>query len=162
MIFYLFTFHMLPPFPVSPWSSLSHPPLPCFYEGAPPPTYPLQPHDPSIPLHWGIKPSQDQGPPLPLMSDKAYLAPSILLLTPRLGSLCSGRGLTVIIHICIGQDMAEPLRRHLYQFPFSMHFLASAIVCGVGVHMWDESPGWAASGWPFLQSLLHPLSLYFL
>jgi hypothetical protein len=27
-----------------------------------PPTHPLPPHCPSIPLHWGIKPSQDQGP----------------------------------------------------------------------------------------------------
>ena len=26
-----------------------------------------------IPLHWGIKPSQDQGPLLPLMSKKAIL-----------------------------------------------------------------------------------------
>jgi hypothetical protein len=40
----------------------SHPPIP------PPPLYPS-----SIPLHWGIKPPQDQGSPLQLMSDKAIL-----------------------------------------------------------------------------------------
>ena len=66
------------------------------------------------------------------------------------------------ICICIGQDLAEPLRRQLYQAPVSKHFLASAIVSGFGVCMWDGSPGGAVSGWPFLQSLLHALSLYFL
>ena len=34
---------------------LSYPLLICLYEGAFPPTYPLPPHCPSIPLHWGIK-----------------------------------------------------------------------------------------------------------
>ena len=53
----------------------SHPILPplCLYEGAPPPTHPLLPHCSSIPLHWGIKPPQDQGAPLPLMPDKVIL-----------------------------------------------------------------------------------------
>jgi hypothetical protein len=32
----------------------------------------LSPH-PRIPLHWGIKPSQDQGPLLPLKTEKAIL-----------------------------------------------------------------------------------------
>ena len=35
--------------------------------------HPLPPHRPSILLLWGIKPAQDQGPPLPLMPDKAIL-----------------------------------------------------------------------------------------
>jgi hypothetical protein len=52
---------------------ISHPPFPCFYEGASPPTHPLLP-DPRIPLCWGIKPSQDQVPPFPLMPDKAILS----------------------------------------------------------------------------------------
>jgi hypothetical protein len=34
------------------------------------------------------------------------------------------------IHIYIGQALAEPLRRPLYQAPVSKHFLASAIVNG--------------------------------
>ena len=46
-------------------------PPPLLYEGAPPPTHPFLPHCSSIPLCWGTKPPQDQGPPLPLMSDKA-------------------------------------------------------------------------------------------
>jgi len=36
-------------------------------------TNPLPPHCPGILLHWGIEPSQDQGPLLPLMLDKAIL-----------------------------------------------------------------------------------------
>jgi hypothetical protein len=38
-----------------------------------PPTHPLPPHCPGISLHWGIQPSQDQGPLLPLIPDKAIL-----------------------------------------------------------------------------------------
>jgi hypothetical protein len=49
-----------------------------------------------------------------------------------------------------------------YQAPISKHFLASAIVTGFGGCIWDGAPGGAVSGWPFLQSLLHPLSPNFL
>jgi hypothetical protein len=52
---------------------LSHPPLLCFYEGTFPPIHPLPPPCPGTTLHCCIKPSQDQGPLLPLMSDKAIL-----------------------------------------------------------------------------------------
>ena len=50
---------------------LSHPPSPCFYEGAFLPTYPLLPHLSSIPLYWGIESPQNQGPPIQLMPYKA-------------------------------------------------------------------------------------------
>jgi len=64
-------------FPGFPWRTpLSHYPFPCFYEGAHtthPPTHSLPPAHPGIPLDWGIKPSQDQGPLLPLMPYKAIL-----------------------------------------------------------------------------------------
>ena len=43
-----------------------------------------------------------------------YEGPSVLSLTPPLGSLCSVRWLASSIHICIGQALAEPLRRQLY------------------------------------------------
>jgi hypothetical protein len=33
------------------------------------PTHPLQLPGPGIPLYWGIEPSQDQGPLLPLMTN---------------------------------------------------------------------------------------------
>jgi hypothetical protein len=38
-----------------------------------PPIYPHLPACPGIPLQWGIKPSQDQGSLLPLLSNKAIL-----------------------------------------------------------------------------------------
>ena len=50
--------------------------LPCFYKG-------VLPHRPAIPIHWGIKPSQNQWPFLPLMPDKAilcYMGPSMCTL----------------------------------------------------------------------------------
>ena len=110
--------HLQTPFP---------PPFPCFYEGAPPTTYLPLPHHPSIPLYWGIKHSQDQGPPLPLMPDKAPSASSVLPLTPPLES----QWLAVSIHISIGQDLAEPLGRQLYQAPVSKYFLTTTICLGL-------------------------------
>ena len=65
---------MLSPFPGSPPEFLY--PIPhdhCFYEGAPPPTYPLPPQSPSIHLCWVIEPPPDQKASLPLMPDKAIL-----------------------------------------------------------------------------------------
>ncbi|KRY94163.1 hypothetical protein T11_12893 [Trichinella zimbabwensis] len=50
----------------------------------------------------------------------------------------------------------------LYQAAVCMYFLASAIVSGFDGCIWDGSPGGAVSGWLFLQSLFHSLSLYFL
>jgi hypothetical protein len=56
------------PFPGFPSeNSLSYPLSPCS------PTHPLLLPCPGIPLHWGIEPSQDQGPLLSLMSNKANL-----------------------------------------------------------------------------------------
>jgi hypothetical protein len=52
------------------------------HEGTSPPTHPFLPHLPGIPLHWYIKPSQDQEPPFPLMTDKAILC-----------YICSSQGL---------------------------------------------------------------------
>ena len=151
---------LFPGFPSA--NSLSHSPLPCFYEGVPPPTYPLTPQRPSILLYWSIKPSQDQRPPLPLMPDKTPSSPSVLPLTPSLGSLCSVLWMAASLRICIGQDIAEPLSRQRYQAPVSKYFLVYAIVSGFGVCKWDGSLGGAVSRLPFLQSLLHTLSLYFL
>jgi len=82
--------------------------------------------------------------------------------SPPLGSPCSVWWLAATTLICISKAVAEPLRRHPYQAPVSKHFLASATVTEFGGCIWDGSPGGAVSGWPFLQSLLHSLSLYFL
>ena len=65
------------------------PPCPASIEVLLHPTCPPLTHHPNIPQDQGIKPSQDQRPPLPLMTDKATSAPSVLPLTPPLGSLCS-------------------------------------------------------------------------
>jgi len=140
------------PFPGFPSRNpLSYSPSFCFYEGAPPTTHSLLSPHPSIPLHWGIKPFQDQGPLFPLMSDKAILcyicswshgflhvysffvglslgvlgvwlvdtvvlpmglqipsAPSVLSLTPSLGTPCSVKWLAVSIRFCVCQTLAEP------------------------------------------------------
>jgi hypothetical protein len=124
--------------------------------------HPLLPHCPSIPLHWSIKPSQYQEPPLSLMPIKAPSASSVLPLTPPLVSLCSVQWLLSSICLCIGQDLAEPLKVQPYQALVSQQFLASSIVSGFGVCMWDGSLGGAVSSWPFLQPLFYSLLLYFL
>jgi hypothetical protein len=89
------------------------------------------------------------------------LAPSVLSLTPHWGPHDQFNSWASIC-LCICQDLAEPLRRQLYQAPVSMHFLAFAIVSGFGDCIWDGTPGRAVSGWPFLQSLFHTFSLYLL
>ena len=89
-------------------------------------------------------------------------ARSVLSLTPPLGALRSVQWLAASIRLCICQALAEPFRRQLYQAPVSKHFLASTIVSRFGDCIWNGSSGGAASGWPFLQSLLHTLALYLL
>jgi hypothetical protein len=75
-LFYLFTFQMLSPFLVSPLKS-PHP-IPFSFTSKRvlphhhPPTH-LPPHTSSIPLWWSNRSLQDQGPPLPLMPNKAIL-----------------------------------------------------------------------------------------
>jgi hypothetical protein len=73
-IFSLFTFQMFSPFQDSPSEPpYPIPPSPCLFEDAPPPIHPLLFAFSGIPLHWGIEHPQAQGPPLPLMSNKAIL-----------------------------------------------------------------------------------------
>jgi hypothetical protein len=83
-------------------------------------------------------------------------------LTSPLGIPCSVQWLAVSIHLCICQALAEPLRGQLYLAPVSKYFLATTMVSGFVDCIWDGSPGGAVSGWPFLQSLIHALSLYLL
>jgi hypothetical protein len=64
-MFSLFTLQFLSPFLISPPTPLSHSPSPCSL------THPLLLSYLDISLHWGIRPSQDQGPLLSLMSHKA-------------------------------------------------------------------------------------------
>jgi hypothetical protein len=60
-------------------------------------------------------------------------APSVLSLTPPLGTACSVKWLTVNICLCICQALAEPLRRQLYEVPVSKHFLTFKIVPEYGM-----------------------------
>lgn len=66
---------MLSPFPIYfPETHYPFPSPPAFMRVLPHPlTTSLPPPHPHIPLHWGIRPRQDQGPLLPLMPYKAIL-----------------------------------------------------------------------------------------
>jgi hypothetical protein len=62
-IFFIYISNVIP-FPSFPSENPLSPPVsPCS------PTHPLLLPGPGIPLYWGIEPSQDQGPLLPLMTD---------------------------------------------------------------------------------------------
>jgi hypothetical protein len=87
-------------------------------------------------------------------------APSVLSLTPPLGTVCSVQWLAESICLCICQALAGPLRRQLYQASVSKHFLVSTIVCGFSDCIWVGSQDGAVSGWPFLQSTLHFVSAF--
>jgi hypothetical protein len=90
---------------------------------------------------------------------QTLLAPWVLSLAHSLGTLCSVQLMAVSIYFCICQALAEPLRRQLYLAPVREHLLASAIESGIGDCILDGSPGGAVSGWSFLQSLLHTVSV---
>ena len=93
------------------------------------------------------------------MGLKTPTTPSVLSLTLLLGTPHSVQWLAVSIHLCICKALAEPLRRQPYQVPVSKHFLASTILSGFVNCIWDKSPGGTVSGWPFLQTLFHTLSV---
>jgi hypothetical protein len=153
-LFYLFTFQMLSPFPVS---------------------LPQTPYMPYIMLH--ISWSHGSPPPCLLFGwwfnlwqfcgvwlvDIVVLpiglqipsAPSVLTLTSLIGSLCSDQWLAVSTCICISQALAQPLRELPYQAPVSKHSLASAMASVFGVCRWDGSLGRAVSGWALRHFLLH-------
>ena len=82
---------------------------------------------------------------------------SVLSLAPPLGTPCSVQWLPASIRLYFsGSDRASQEKTISGS---CQHIL-------LGIHnsdcIWDESPGGAVSGWPFLQSLLHTFSQYFL
>ena len=89
-------------------------------------------------------------------------APSVLSLTPLLGSPWTVQWLAGNICLCICQALVETARRQLYQASVSIHFLASTIASAFGDCIWDRSLGGEFSEWPFLQSLFHTLPSYWL
>ena len=57
--------------------------------------------------------------------------------------------MTVSIHFCISQALAESLRRQLYQGPVSKLLLAYAIVSGFGGCLWNPQVGQYLDGHSF-------------
>ena len=85
-------------------------------------------------------------------------APSVLSLTPSLGTPCSDQWLAVSIYLCTFQTLIGPLRKNLYQSLVSMHFL------GLGLGLANVS-GMAPQVGLSLDSLslsLYNFSLYLL
>jgi hypothetical protein len=99
---------------------------------------------------------------VPSMGLQAPSGPSVLSLASPLGTTCSDQWVTESIHLCICLVLAEPLKRVSCQASVRKHLLASTTASGFGDCIWNEAPGDAVSGWSFLQSLLHTLSLYLL
>jgi hypothetical protein len=60
-----FKCYLLPSFPSENPHSIPKPPASTF-------THPPRCHHPIIPLHWGIKPSQDLGPPLSIFKEMQF------------------------------------------------------------------------------------------
>jgi hypothetical protein len=83
---------------------------------------------------------------VPLMGLQTPSAPWVFSLAPSLGTTCSVRWMTVNIHFCVSQALAESLRRQLYQSPVSKLLLAYAIVSGFRGCLWAGSLGRAVSG----------------
>jgi hypothetical protein len=192
-------------YPLS-WSPLQNPPIPSPLPLLlPSPTHLLPPPHPRIPLHWGIKLSQDQGLLFPLMPDKAILcyicgwSHESLHVYSLVGGLVPGRsrvsGWLILLFFLWGCKLLQLLHSFLellhwgpcaqsngwlqastsvfvklwQSLPGNSYIrlllgstLASTIVSGFGVCMWDGFLGGVVSGWPFLQSLLHILPPYFL
>ena len=89
-------------------------------------------------------------------------APSVLSLTPPLGNpvLSPVVGWEHLPVYVSDSDIAS--QETTITSSCQQYFFPSAIVSGFCVCIWDGSPSRAVSGWPFLQSLLHTPSPYFL
>jgi hypothetical protein len=70
---------------------------------------------------------------------KTPSAPSILSLTPSLGTTFSVQWLAASLYLCTCQVLAEPLKSQPYEAPVNMHFLTSTIMSGFGDCIWDGS-----------------------
>jgi hypothetical protein len=129
-------------FPVSPpQTSYPIPPPSCYYEGAPLPPHPLPPHRPSIPPHWGIKPSQNQGPPLPLMPDKAILWYICSMCTLWLGSLVhrsSGGGVWLVGIVVLTMELKSASASSVLSLTLP---LGSLCCPSVLVRLWQSLSG---------------------
>ena len=98
----------------------------------------------------------------PSMELQPPSAPSVHSPSIPLGIPSSVQWLSTCFLLYICQALAETLRWQPYQGSISKQFLASTVMSGFGGCIWNGSPEGAVFGWPFLQSLLHILSPYFL
>jgi hypothetical protein len=64
-------------------------------------------------------------------------ATSVLSLTPPFGTPYSVQCLAASMWLRICKALAGPLRRQIYQAPFTKHFLAFIIVSEFGDCIWD-------------------------
>ena len=141
--FWYFIYLHFKRYPVSHFPSahsLFHPPSSCFYESACPLTHPLSPpHHPGILLLWGIEPLQEEGPPIPLIPDKAALcyvcswSHGTLHVYSLVGGLISGSfggGCLVGWYCCSSYTVADPFSS------FSPSPNSSIVVSR------DQSDGW--------------------
>jgi hypothetical protein len=111
---------------------------------------------------WGVWPIYTIVPPWSC-SPPQLLQSLLQLLHWR--PLCSVQWLSVRFLLCICQALPEPLRRQPYQAFLSASTSLcpqSTIMSRFAGCMLDGSSGGAVSGCPFLQSLLHTFSSYFL
>jgi hypothetical protein len=106
--------------------------------------------EPCVIICWWLNPWEFWGVWLVYIVLPTPSAPSVLSLTPLLGTPRSAQWSATDLHLCICQALPEPLRRQLYQAPLSKHFLASTVVSGFGNCISDESLGGTVYGWPFL------------
>jgi hypothetical protein len=122
-----------------------------------PPIHPLLPHCSGLPLHWGIEPSQDQGPPLPLILDKAILcymcswSHGSLHVYSFVGGLVLGtcRGWWVDLvgwYCCLSYGVANPFSSSVLPLtsplgsPCSIRWL-SARTASIFVRLWQSLSG---------------------
>jgi hypothetical protein len=146
----------------------------------------------AFPIDWVIESSQDQGPPLLLMPNKAILcyicswSHKSLHVYSLVGDLVPGSsgesGWWILLFFLWACKLLQLLS------PFSTSSIGDSVLslmvgckhlhlCWSGSGrasqgtaswhqqkclQWDGSPGGAVFGWPFLQTLLHSLSLHFL
>ena len=112
------------------------------------PSHPLPPPSPGIPLHWGIKPSQDQGSLFSLVSDKAILCYKCSWshgsfnvyslvggLVPRSSG---GSGWLILFFFLLG---CKPLQLLQSFLPCSVQWLAVRAPTSVFVRYWQSLSG---------------------
>ena len=88
-------------------------------------------------------------------------APSVLSLTPPLGTRYSVQWLAASIHLCNFKALAGPLRRQLCQAPVTVHFLAFVTVYGMDPQLGQSLDSLPSVSALHFVSIFAPLSILF-